>query len=56
MEILQGLLIIKYFSYLGGVAYAILVARVCQLYPNALPNVLLRGFFKIYQGFTTFLK
>jgi len=33
---------------LGGVSCAILVARVCQLYPNALPSVLLRKFFRLY--------
>jgi poly(A) polymerase len=35
-------------GYLGGVAYAILVAKICQFYPNALPNVLLSRFFKVY--------
>lgn len=34
-------------GYLGGVAYAILVAKICQFYPNALPNVLLSRFFKV---------
>jgi len=36
-------------GYLGGVAWAILVARICQLYPNALPNVLLSRFFVVYK-------
>ncbi len=35
-------------GYLGGVSWAILVARVCQLYPNAPPNVLLQRFFRFY--------
>jgi poly(A) polymerase len=34
-------------GYLGGVAYAILVAKICQFYPNALPNVLFSRFFKV---------
>jgi poly(A) polymerase len=37
------------FGYLGGISYALLVARICQLYPNALPNVLLSRFFKVYK-------
>ncbi len=35
-------------GYLGGVSWAILVARVCQLYPNATPNILLHRFFRFY--------
>lgn len=35
-------------GYLGGVSWAILTVRICQLYPNALPNVLLFKFFKLY--------
>lgn len=34
-------------GFLGGMAWAILVARVCQLYPNASPNVLLHRFFAV---------
>lgn len=36
------------FGYFGGVAYAILVAKICQLFPNYKPNKLLCMFFKVY--------
>ena len=35
-------------GYLGGVSWAILTARVCQLYPNATPSVLLHRFYRFY--------
>ncbi|AFZ80581.1 poly A polymerase, putative [Theileria equi strain WA] len=35
-------------GYLGGVAWAILTARVCQLYPNYVPNQLIEKFFRVY--------
>ncbi|KAK9943949.1 hypothetical protein M0R45_009538 [Rubus argutus] len=35
-------------GFLGGINWALLVARICQLYPNALPNVLVSRFFKVY--------
>lgn len=35
-------------GFLGGVAWALLTARVCQLYPNACPATLLARFFRVY--------
>jgi poly(A) polymerase len=35
-------------GYLGGVNCNILVAFVCQLYPNASPSTLLGKFFRVY--------
>ncbi|CAI6368943.1 unnamed protein product [Macrosiphum euphorbiae] len=35
-------------GYLGGVSWAMLVARVCQLYPNAAPATLIHKFFLIF--------
>lgn len=35
-------------GFLGGVNWALLVARICQLYPNALPNILVSRFFRVY--------
>lgn len=35
-------------GYLGGVNCNILVAFVCQLYPNASPSTLLTRFFQVY--------
>ena len=35
-------------GFLGGVSWAMLVARVCQLYPNAVASTLVDRFFFVY--------
>lgn len=35
-------------GFLGGINLALLVGRICQLYPNALPNMLVSRFFRVY--------
>jgi poly(A) polymerase len=35
---------------LGGVSWAMLVARTCQLYPTAVPAVLINKFFFVFAG------
>ncbi|XP_034555145.1 poly(A) polymerase beta-like isoform X1 [Notolabrus celidotus] len=36
-------------GFLGGVSWAMMVARVCQLYPNATASTLVNKFFKMYE-------
>ncbi|KAI5967962.1 PAP1 [Candida margitis] len=36
------------FGFPGGVAWAMLTARICQLYPNAVSAVIVEKFFNIY--------
>lgn len=36
------------FGYLGGVSFAMLVARICQLYPNAAASTIVSKFFLVY--------
>ncbi|KAL1829245.1 hypothetical protein ACET3Z_007657 [Daucus carota] len=35
-------------GFLGDASWALLVARVCQLYPNDIPCMLVRHFFRVY--------
>ena len=35
-------------GFLGGINWALLVARICQLFPNALPNMLVSRFFRVF--------
>ena len=35
-------------GYLGGISWAILVAKICQTFPKHYPNKLLSEFFKLY--------
>ncbi|XP_062502744.1 poly(A) polymerase type 3-like isoform X2 [Corticium candelabrum] len=36
-------------GFLGGVSWAMLVARICQLYPNAVASTLIQKFFFVYK-------
>jgi poly(A) polymerase len=35
-------------GYFGGITWVILVARVCQMYPNAAPSVVVKRFFSVF--------
>lgn len=35
-------------GYLGGISWAILVAKICQIYPYHKPNRIFAEFFRIY--------
>eukprot|EP01117_Protostelium_nocturnum_P009220 TRINITY_DN3300_c0_g1_i2.p1 TRINITY_DN3300_c0_g1~~TRINITY_DN3300_c0_g1_i2.p1 ORF type:complete len:633 (+),score=239.40 TRINITY_DN3300_c0_g1_i2:169-1899(+) len=37
-------------GYLGGVSWALLMAKICQMYPNAAASALIIRFFKVYKG------
>lgn len=39
-------------GFFGGVTWAMMVARVCQLYPNALPSTLFAKFFFVFTQWT----
>ncbi len=42
-------------GFLGGVAWAMLVARICQLYPNAIAGAVVSRFFIImYQWYVLY--
>lgn len=42
------LMVIQMIGFLGGINWALLVARVCQLYPNASPSMLVSRFYRVY--------
>ena len=35
-------------GFLGGVSWSMLVARTCQLYPNAVAGVIIQKFFFVF--------
>ena len=38
-----------FLGYFGGITWAILAARICQLYPNAAPSKLIQKFFYVFK-------
>jgi poly(A) polymerase Pap1 len=40
-------------GFLGGVSWAMLVARTCQLYPNAVAATLVHKFFLVFSKWYT---
>lgn len=38
----------QYIGFLGGVSWAMLVAKTCQLYPNAITSTLVHKFFLVF--------
>lgn len=37
-------------GYLGGVSWAMLTARICQLYPNAVAGTIVHKFFRVFSA------
>jgi len=37
-------------GYLGGIAWALMTARICQFYPNAIASTIVIKFFHIYKA------
>lgn len=48
MYILEHGIYSNVMGYLGGVSWAMLVARTCQLYPNAVAATLVHKFFLVF--------
>ncbi|XP_030526503.2 nuclear poly(A) polymerase 4-like [Rhodamnia argentea] len=48
VQILKLVPNVEVTGFLGRVNWALLVARVCQLYPNAIPSMLVSQFFRVY--------
>jgi len=46
--LITQLLNVQVTGFLGGINWALLVALICQLFPNAVPNMLVSRFFRVY--------